>query len=190
MKSMLIAIGLVAALVVPASALAKPHKPSNADKRAAIAQCKAERGKTRATREAFKAKYHSFSRCVRHDAKTERTERVMAHSSAAKECKAERQADPAAFQQKYGTNHNGRNAYGKCVSQKAKQNKAEMDRQDKQAAKDFKNAAKACAAERNDIGKDAFADKYGTNRNKRNAFGKCVSSKVHENEHYTDPFET
>ncbi len=37
----------------------------------------------------------------------------------AQSCKAERTADPAAFQKKYGTNHNGRNAFGKCVSSKS-----------------------------------------------------------------------
>ena len=26
----------------------------------------------------------------------------------------------------------------------------------------------------------AFADQYGTNHNKKNAFGKCVSQKAHE----------
>ena len=186
MKSTLIAIGLVAALAVP-GALASAHKPSNADKRAAIAQCRAERGKTRATREAFKAKYHSFARCLRRDVKREQAESARARANAAKDCKAERQADPAAFQQKYGANHNDRNAYGKCVSSKAKHKKAQMDAQDLQEAKQFRNAAKECAAERRDIGRDAFKQKYGTNRNKRNAFGKCVSSKVHENEHYTDP---
>ena len=37
------------------------------------------------------------------------------------------------------------------------------------------NPAKTCKAERASIGVDAFAAKYGTNPNKRNAFGKCVS---------------
>ena len=37
------------------------------------------------------------------------------------------------------------------------------------------NAAKACKAERT-TDPDAFREKYGTNRNKRNAFGKCVST--------------
>jgi hypothetical protein len=173
MKSILIVVGVVAALAAPAAA---PAKPSNADKRAAIAQCKEERGKARATREAFKAKYHSFSRCVRLKAAEEKAEREAAQANAAKECKAERAADPTAFQQKYGTNHNGRNAFGKCVSQKAKQHKAEADAQDKQEAQDFKNAAKECAAEREKVGEAAFDSKYGTNPNKRNAFGKCVSS--------------
>ena len=41
----------------------------------------------------------------------------------------------------------------------------------------FKNAAKACKAERGTTSAeaDAFATKYGTNTNKKNAFGKCVS---------------
>ena len=30
------------------------------------------------------------------------------------------------------------------------------------------------------MGRTAFADKYGTNRNKRNAFGKCVSRKAED----------
>ena len=36
------------------------------------------------------------------------------------------------------------------------------------------NAAKACKAERA-LGVQAFKDNYGTNANKANAFGKCVS---------------
>jgi hypothetical protein len=68
-------------------------KPDHADKRAAIKQCKAERGKTKATRTAFKAKYHSFSRCVRQNAAEEHAEKQAALKNAAKQCKAER-ADP------------------------------------------------------------------------------------------------
>ena len=37
------------------------------------------------------------------------------------------------------------------------------------------NPAKTCKAERAKIGVDTFAGKYGTNPDKRNAFGKCVS---------------
>ena len=40
-----------------------------------------------------------------------------------------------------------------------------------------KNAAKACKAERA-LGVQAFKDNYGTNANKANAFGKCVSKLV------------
>lgn len=41
---------------------------------------------------------------------------------------------------------------------------------------DSKNAAKACKAERASAASiEAFNQKYGTNKNKKNAFGKCVS---------------
>jgi hypothetical protein len=40
------------------------------------------------------------------------------------------------------------------------------------------NASRDCRAERKQIGKQAFAQKYGSNKNKRNAFGKCVSGKT------------
>jgi hypothetical protein len=39
--------------------------------------------------------------------------------------------------------------------------------------------AQACRAERAAMGAAAFADKYGTNHNKANAFGKCVSAHAH-----------
>jgi hypothetical protein len=40
---------------------------------------------------------------------------------------------------------------------------------------DFKNAAKYCKAVRDSKGVEAFQTAYGTNKNKKNAFGKCVS---------------
>ena len=40
-------------------------------------------------------------------------------TNAAQDCRAERDADRAAFEEKYGTNKNKRNAFGKCVSAKA-----------------------------------------------------------------------
>ena len=39
--------------------------------------------------------------------------------NAAKQCKAERKTDAAGFAEKYGTNKNKKNAFGKCVSQNA-----------------------------------------------------------------------
>ncbi len=89
--------------------------------------------------------------------------------NAAKECKAERGHDSAtqeAFKAKYGK---GKNGYGKCVSQRTRENAAER----KSA---HVSASKACRAERKEIGDDSFKEKYGTNRNGKNAFGKCVSS--------------
>ena len=95
--------------------------------------------------------------------------------NAAKACKAERgttDATIAAFKAKYGTNANKANAFGKCVSGKVK--KAEAAQAAEQAEE---NAAKKCKAERGttDASIAAFKAKYGTNANKANAFGKCVS---------------
>jgi hypothetical protein len=93
----------------------------------------------------------------------------QADKNAAKACKAERAADPAAFKTKYGTNANKANAFGKCVSGKVK--KAEEQAEAQEASE---NAAKTCKAERT-ADPAAFKTKYGTNANKANAFGKCVS---------------
>jgi hypothetical protein len=91
-----------------------------------------------------------------------------ADKNAAKKCKAERALGLEAFKTKYGTNANKANAFGKCVSGQAK--KAE----EAEAAEATENAAKKCKAERA-LGLEAFKNKYGTNANKANAFGKCVS---------------
>jgi hypothetical protein len=48
--------------------------------------------------------------------RAEGKEDVAEFRNAAKECKAERAEDPEAFREAYGTNENGRNALGKCVS--------------------------------------------------------------------------
>jgi hypothetical protein len=182
MNKITVAIGLIAALALPATAAAKPQ-PDQANKKAAQTQCKSERGSTQATHEAFKAKYHSMSRCVRQNAVEEATEEQQAHTNASKECATERDSlGQEAFAEKYGTNGNKRNAFGKCVSGKARESKAELDAQDAQEVAAFKNAAKECAAERESLGVEAFRAKYGTNANKRNAFGKCVSGKAKEDE--------
>jgi hypothetical protein len=167
------------ALLAPATAAAKPTKT---DKTNAAKECKAERGTTAATREAFRVKYgtnkngkNAFGKCVSRRSKADEAQREAAAANAAKQCKVERTADPAAFAVKYGTNKNGKNAYGKCVSSKAKENKQKADEADAAKIKARKNAAKECAAERKSTGRDAFAAKYGNNANKRNAFGKCVS---------------
>jgi len=184
MNKITVAITLATVLVLPAGAAGKPPAEQE-QQHAAHAQCKAERGKSDATREAFKAKYHSMSRCVRKHTAEEAAEEAAARKNASKECKAEA-SDPnfqathegKSFAEYYGANGNGKNAHGKCVSAKAKELKADMDEADAEEAEDFKNAAKACAAERRSLGTDKFADKYGTNPNKRNAFGKCVSKRT------------
>jgi hypothetical protein len=167
------------ALLAPATAAAKP---SSTDKTNAARECRSERGTSAATREAFRVKYgtnkhgkNAFGKCVSRRSKSEEAQRKNAAKNAAKECKAERAADPAAFAAKYGTGKKKKNAYGKCVSSKAKAKKDEADAADAKKIKARKSAAKECAAERKASGREAFAAKYGTNRKKRNAFGKCVS---------------
>jgi len=132
MKKTTVAVALIAGLLVPAAATGKAN---NADRRVAKAECKTERGNSSATREAFKARYGSMSRCVSRTAAEEEGERKKARANAARDCKAERALDRDAFNENYGKNGNKKNAYGKCVSKKAKEKKAEMD------AKDAKDAA-------------------------------------------------
>jgi hypothetical protein len=177
MKKITLVTGLALALVVPAGALAAPQ-PDKADKRAAKAECKTLRGSTAATREAFLTLHRSFVACVRAKAVEEAQEEQTAHKNAAKECKAEREANPTQFATDYGKNANGKNAFGKCVSTKAKAKEAAADEQDQEQATEWKNAAKECAALREDDAQ-TFAAEYGT---KPNAFGKCVSDKAREDE--------
>jgi hypothetical protein len=173
MKRLLVALGLIAAVAVPVTAAAKPTKT---DRKNAARECKAERGGSTATRETFKTRYRTFGKCLSRRARDEAAERKVGHTNAAKECKAEWALNPAAFEDKYGTNHNKKNAFGKRVSGKAKAKEAAMDAKDRKAIRARKHAAKECAEEREGIGREAFAAKYGTNHNKRNAFGKCVSA--------------
>ena len=117
-----------------------------------------------------------------------------ADESAAKACKAERESSGVqAFQKKYGTNHNRRNAHGKCMSAKSKDDKDEKDEDDKdeKAEDDDKGgkssgAVTACKAELASLGAQAFAKKYGTNHNLKNSFGKCVSGKAKHDEDEKD----
>jgi hypothetical protein len=184
-KRLLIILSALAVLAVPAAAAAA--KPTKADKREAQKECRAERGDTDATREAFKAKYRNFGACVSEKAREAKAERKQAKKNAARECREERgdtEASREAFRAKYGTNGNKRNAFGKCVSQKAKAKRAEEDADDAEEAEERTNAAEECDAERGDTqeSRKAFEDKYGTNGNKGNAFGKCVSQKANEDD--------
>ncbi len=95
-------------------------------------------------------------------------------ASAAKLCSAQRTAmGAAAFTALYGTNGSAANAYGKCVSKLAKGQ--EQNRL---------NAAKQCTAEQSDSsfaanhGGKSFDQLYGSGKNGKNAFGKCVSTKA------------
>jgi hypothetical protein len=162
----------VAALAVPVSASAVV---SQTDYKNASQFCKALRADM--TTALFKQTYgtnknrsNAHGKCVSKYARVADEN----HSDAVKACRSERAADEAAFIAKYGTNKNGRNAFGKCVS-------AQEDQAEEQDHDAILSAAKQCRDERA-ADATAFRDKYGTNRNKRNAFGKCVSKHARENE--------
>ncbi len=184
-KAVVAAIGMAAVLAFPVTATAAPSKT---DKRNASKECKAELKAI--GKKAFgdlygsKSKKNAHGKCVSKHARGEQKQRKAAKRNAAKDCKAERAADPVAFEEKYRTSKGkgegkgkgkskGKstgNAFGKCVSSKAKSKKKDADKKDKARL----NAAKECKAERAADG-TAFKEKYGKGRN---AFGKCVSTKA------------
>jgi hypothetical protein len=173
MKKITVSIGLALALAVPAGAIAKPH-PDHADKRAAKAECKTLRGSTDVTREAFRTQFRSFSACVRRTAVEEAQEEQSAFKNAAKECKDLRDNHSAEFVAQYGER---KNAYGKCVSSRAKAKEHAADEQDQEDATEWKNAAKEC----DDLRDNHSAEFTATYGDRPNAFGKCVSTKAREN---------
>jgi len=179
MKRILLTSAVLTLLAAPAASQAEP---SDSDRTNAAQECRAERGDSTATREAFAARYgtnanrrNAFGKCVSQRSRSEERQREEAEDNAAKQCKSERELDAEAFAAKYGTNANKRNAFGKCVSQQAREAKAERDEADAEKTEARKSAARDCRTERTEMGREAFAQKYGTNANKRNAFGKCVS---------------
>ena len=95
----------------------------------------------------------------------------QATKNAAKKCKDMRKNNASSFASLYGTKPN---AFGRCVSAAAKL-QTETESEANEAAED--NAAKACKKERGTTADSmaAFKNNYGTNANKANAFGKCVS---------------
>jgi hypothetical protein len=164
----------VALLAFPAAALA--DGASGQDKANAARDCAALR--TSMGTAAFGQAYgtnadrsNAFGKCV---AKWTQVEQ-QARQNGSAACAAER-GDAAfaaahggkTFAQFYGTGKSGANAFGRCVSQKAKA-KAKEERAD------ATNAARTCKAELKSLGATAFKAKYGTNAAKSNAFGKCVA---------------
>lgn len=155
-------LGAALALVLPVTAAAAPKEPTAAD--LAKAACKTEKHETGT--KLFKRTYaaKSTSKAMKACIAKAVPAAEAASRNAAQTCKAERDANPAAFAQKYGTNKNDKNAYGKCVSTTARAST-------QAAAQDRANAAQTCKALKRDE-PDVFEDEYGT---RKNAFGKCVS---------------
>ena len=173
-------LSLIGALALSTTAFADDSAPTpEPTTPSASKQCRTERSAMgvalfRMTYGTNKNKHNAFGKCVskRTHATTEAAK--DAKKNASKDCTAEETADPAAFKAKYGTGKHGANAHGKCVSQKAK---TETAKTVKDEVKADVSAAKACKTERK-ADPAAFREKYGTNHNKRNAFGKCVSKQA------------
>jgi hypothetical protein len=179
MRPILIA-ALLAVLTVPAAVFAAD--PPGQDRENAARACSTLRTAMGVT--LFRLTYgtvasnrrNAFGRCVSQWTRTERVNRVSAQSA----CEAERN-DPnfaathggKTFAEFYGTGPKRANAFGRCVSSKAKTASAEDRR-------DTLNAARKCKAERQRLGVTAFRTEYGRNANDRNAFGKCVSKLAKE----------
>jgi Tfp pilus assembly protein PilV len=176
----LFALAAPAAFAAPRAGTGKPEtSASSSSGQGPAALCREQLRTMGATN--FQSTYapngkgkNAFGKCV------SRQSQLVAddQKNAAKACKAERgttEESVKAFNDTYGTNANKKNAFGKCVSKKA--HELTEDAQDATL-----NAAKKCKAERGTTADSAkaFADTYGTNANKRNAFGKCVSMKAKE----------
>src|SRR5216117_734738 len=175
MKTKILIAASLAALVVPAASFGSG--PTGQDRENGARACRALRATLGP--DLFRMSYGTVQsnrrdatgRCVSLWAHASHQARVSARAA----CSAE-QADPnfaanhngMSFAEFYGTGPQHRNAFGKCVSSKAK---ASLEQQ-KSATQ---NAARSCKAERSSMEGAAFRAKYGKNANDRNAFGKCVS---------------
>jgi len=172
-------LATLGALALAAPAVAQTTEQPAPETPTAQEQCRTERAQMGAA--TFRQTYgtnanrsNAFGKCVSERSADTEKARTEARTNAAKQCKAEQEADAAAFAAKYGTGKTKRNAYGKCVSGKARAQTAETV--DEQVKADV-NAAKACRAERK-ADPAAFRAKYATNKNRSNAFGKCVSAQA------------
>jgi hypothetical protein len=155
----------------------------NAIRHEALRQCKAEQddptfvvshgGKT------FGQYYGGGAKNALRNCVAAKSEAASAHQSqqtvnAAQSCRAQRAAMGARdFGLVYGTGRKRANAFGRCVSQLERASQA-----------DDENASKECRAEQADPtfpvthGGKTFAEYYGKNADRSDAFGNCVSTKA------------
>jgi hypothetical protein len=152
----IVVLGVLAFAVVPAASAEDNPNPTRP-----AALCTEQR-----------AAGNGYGRCV---AKLARAAAANL-ANAARACTAER-ADASfaaahggkSFAEFYGAGENGRSAFGRCVSQKAR-----LLTEEQRAALD--SAVKACETERDTLGAAAFAARYGK---RGNAFAKCVRKGAH-----------
>lgn len=166
MRKMILCAALVLALA-PVAALATPTPAQAASHDCAT--LRSSIGQT-AFAQAFGGGANAFGACV---SKLTRFEQADLNSANGL-CRAE-QADPnfaathdgKTFLQFYGTGAKHKNAFGNCVSLKARNSSAR--------GQSGMNPARACAALRTQMTVAVFRQSFGTNANHSNAFGKCVS---------------
>jgi hypothetical protein len=169
----IIAATAIACLAIAPAAMAENESPN--PKQVANAFChdqkkqmKAETGDNQAFKELYGGK-RAMQTCKREN----QGEAETFVQNAAQECKSFQEDDPAGFTAEYGDK---KNAYGKCVSDKAKE-------QSEEEAQNTANAAHFCKTYREDDPEGFTAD-YG---DRKNAYGKCVSDNAREDEEEPTP---
>jgi hypothetical protein len=185
MRKIVLIVG-VAVAALPAIALADSLPAQSAAKKQYRHQQTAmEKAVSKQTYDTKKNRSNAFGKCVSHRTAQNTTDQSAAQTNAAKQCRAEQSAPSFAashngdtFDQFYGTGAKDKNAFGKCVSTKAKALSAQAESSQVSAEN---NAAKLCRSEQSSD-PAAFETKYGTNHNKSKAFGKCVSQKARAQE--------
>lgn len=186
-RAMTIALSCTVAVLLPASVAVAGN--GNGGKSLVSKACVAEKKGlkkelgNKAGKAAFRAIHgkHAMRNCKK--GMSEEVEDAKVNAS--QECRAERdEIGEEAFAEQYGTNAPkgekskgaGKNAFGKCVSGKVKD---EIN----DDVEDTVNAARTCRDAR-EADPEGFAEQWGTNAPKgakskgakRNAFGKCVSA--------------
>jgi hypothetical protein len=170
MKRIVVVTVLVVAAAAVAAGTAAPGTDATKNASAACNALKAKMGAT-----AFGQAYSTFGRCVSILAQVEQQNVNSAQAA----CSSE-QNDPTfavghsgqTFDQFYGKGPKGKDAFGNCVSAKAKaSSKAEQQSRP--------NPARTCRSLRTQLGATLFAQSYGKNAHDRNAMGKCVSKTAH-----------
>jgi hypothetical protein len=166
----LILLFVAVAALAPAAALAGASATTSA--RADCAKLRATMGSAQ-----FSHAYRTFGACVSRYAPVEQQVTESANAT----CAAQ-QADPnfaathggQTFSQYYGTGKKESNAFARCVALVSK-----ADRDAEQQGR--MNPARTCRSIRTQLATAAlFAQTFGTNRNDRNAMGKCVSTTAHQ----------
>jgi hypothetical protein len=179
MTRVLIAVGVIAALLVPATATAKVTRT---DKQNAKKECKALRkaaGKTNFARLMHTSKRKAYGLCVKRKSREESRERRASHSAAVEHCR-DVWGIPGSPEWFEKTAPPPRNEFGKCVSDEARKNKEDMDEHDQNVI----NAARHCRTEHaNDLLTNPDWVNSLNKNNKKNAFGKCVSWHARHKEH-------